>query len=311
MDYRYGAICGISEKELKAYLKPSVKVLAKTLKESERNTFAILKQKYDGYHFNEKCEDIYNPFSLLNAFDNEKIESYWFQSATPKMLFGLIEDANYDLTNMLDGVTLKTSSFSDYRVGSASLTPIIYHSGYLTIKGYDKKSDLYTLNFPNEEVKDGFIEFLLPLYTDIPEDRLGLAMEHFRQAIATRDIDTLMQLFSAAVADLPTRRERNIEYAYHIAFHAMLRQTGFEVVSEQQVIGGRIDVTLETSDTVYIFELKMDGGKDWKEVAKLALEQIEKKGYPARFATLGKKIYKIAIVFSTENGGVAGYEVEE
>ena len=170
---------------------------------------------------------------------------------------------------------------------------------------------MYTLRFPNEEVKNGFIKFLLPLYTNIPEDRLGLTVEHFRKAIAVRDIDTLMELFSAAIADLPTRRSGNMEYAYQVAFHAMLRQTGFEVTSEQQVIGGRVDVTLETSDTVYIFELKMDGGKPWGEVAATALAQIEKKGYAARFLASAKKIYKIALIFSTEHGGVAGYTVAE
>ena len=309
MDRRYGAICGITEKELKSFLNPSVKKLAKSLGETIKNTLAILKQKYDGYHFNDRCEDIYNPFSLLNALDNEKLDSYWFRTATPKMLFGLIEESNYDLTNILDTVTLDSDAFSDYRVGGGSLTPIIYHSGYLTIKSYDKGTNLFTLGFPNEEVRNGFIKFLLPLYTNIPEDRLGLATENFRKAISSRDIEMLMALFTASIADLPTRRSGNMEYAYQVAFHAMLRQTGFDVESEQQVIGGRVDVTLQTSDTVYIFELKMDGGKEWQDVAKIALEQIEKKAYPARYSQSGKKIYKIAIVFSTDKGGVAGYEV--
>lgn len=311
MDNRYGTICGISEKELKSYLKPSVKRLAKTLGETEKKTFAILKQKYDGYHFNEKCEDIYNPFSLLNVLDSETLKSFWFQTATPKMLVDLIEDSHYNLLDILDGVTLDTDSFSDYRVGGDALTPIIYHSGYLTIKGYDKETGLFTLGFPNEEVRAGFIKFLLPLYTNIPEDRLGLATENFRKAIATRDLETLMTLFTASIADLPTRRSGNMEYAYQVAFHAMLRQTGYDVESEQQVIGGRVDVTLQTSDTVYIFELKMDDGKPWEDMAKQAFAQIEKKGYPARYAASEKKIYRIAIVFSTEKGGVAGYEVQE
>ena len=227
------------------------------------------------------------------------------------MLFGLIEESNYDLTNILDTVTLDSDAFSDYRVGGGSLTPIIYHSGYLTIKNYDKGTNLFTLGFPNEEVRNGFIKFLLPLYTNIPEDRLGLATENFRKTISSRDIEMLMALFTASIADLPTRRSGNMEYAYQVAFHAMLRQTGFDVESEQQVIGGRVDVTLQTSDTVYIFELKMDGGKEWQDVAKIALEQIEKKAYPARYSQSGKKIYKIAIVFSTEKGGVAGYSVVE
>ena len=311
MDRRYGAICGITEDEIDANFAPSLNDFAESEDMTLDELRSRLKKKYDGYHFNDRCKDIYNPFSLLNALDKEKLDSYWFQTATPKMLFGLIEESNYDLTDILDTVTLDSDSFSDYRVGGGSLTPIIYHSGYLTIKGYNKETNLFTLGFPNEEVRNGFIKFLLPLYTNIPENKLGLATENFRKAISSRDIETLMALFTASIADLPTRRKGNMEYAYQVAFHAMLRQTGFDVESEQQVIGGRVDVTLQTGDTVYIFELKMDGGKEWQEVAELALEQIEKKAYPARYAQSGKKIYKIAIVFSTEKGGVAGYRVKE
>ena len=311
MASRYETICGISEEELHANFKDHIKDFAEYRGETEEDILSSLKKKYDGYHFNETCVDIYNPFSLLNSFDNKKFEPYWFQTATPGMLFTMIEKSGYNLLNVLDGVEMDASSFSDYRVGGKSVTPIIYHSGYLTIKGYDPKTSLYTLRFPNDEVKDGFIKFLLPLYTDIPEDRLGLAAEHFRVAIATRDIDSLMELFTAAVADLPTKRSGNMEHAYQVAFHAMLRLTGFDVTSEQQVIGGRTDVTLETSDTAYIFELKMDGGKPWEEAAEAALAQIEKKGYAKRFEAGGKKIFRIALVFSTEKGGVAGYRVVE
>ena len=311
MSEKYSTICGITEDEMKKVFAPEIEAFAKSENVNTEKMLAMLKQKYDGYHFNDTCPDIYNPFSLINALNERRLKSYWFQTATPAMLFGLIENAKYDLTDILDGVTLDADSFSDYRVSGGSLTPIIYHSGYLTIKGYDKESNLYTLKFPNEEVRSGFIKFLLPLYTNIPEDKLGLTVEHFRKAIATRDTETLMMLFSAAIADLPTRRSGNMEYAYQVAFHAMLRQTGFDVESEQQVIGGRVDVTLETSDTVYIFELKMDNGKAWKEVAETALAQIEKKGYAARYANSSKKIYKFALVFSTEKGGLAGYKMTE
>ena len=309
MSQKYAAICGITEAELQTSCKSYVAAFAAERGITEGEMLSLLKQKYDGYHFNETCPDIYNPFSLLNALNEKRLKSYWFQTATPKMLFSLIENAHYDLTNVLEGITLDSDSFSDYRVGGGSLTPIIYHSGYLTIKDYNEATDLYTLRFPNDEVREGFIKFLLPLYTSLPEDRLGLAMEHFRAAIAARDIPALMELFTAAVADLPTRRSGNMEYAYQVAFHAILRQTGYDVHSEEQVIGGRTDVTLATADTVYIFELKMDGGKSWEEAAAAALAQIERKGYAKRFEKSGKRLYKIALVFSTEQGGVAGYQL--
>ena len=311
MSEKYGAICGITQEELVQNFKPEISAFADHYEKSDEEILTLLKQKYDGYHFNSVCPDIYNPFSLINSLENKSFESFWFQTATPAMLFTLIENSNYDLTNILDGVTLDSDSFSDYRVGGGSITPIIYHSGYLTIKDYDKDSGLYTLKFPNEEVRDGFLKYILPSYTNIPEDRLGLSVEHFRKAIATRDIDSLMKLFSAAIADLPTKRSGNMEYAYQVAFHAMLRQTGFDVESEMQVIGGRVDVTLETKDTVYIFELKMDNGKPFEEVAEVALAQVEKKGYAKRFSASNKKIFKIALIFSTQKGGVAGYKVKE
>ncbi|MCR4938976.1 MAG: ATP-binding protein [Treponemataceae bacterium] len=311
MSEKYGTICGITQQELEENFKPEISAFAEHYGKSEEEILSLLKQKYDGYHFNSFCPDIYNPFSLINSLENKTLESFWFQTATPAMLFTLIENSNYDLTNILDGVTLDSDSFSDYRVGGGSITPIIYHSGYLTIKDYNRDSDLYTLKLPNEEVKNGFLKYILPRYTNIPEDRLGLSVEHFRKAIAGRDIDSLMKLFSAAIADLPTRRSGNMEYAYQVAFHAMLRQTGFDVESEMQVIGGRVDVTLETNDTAYIFELKMDDGKPFDEVAEIALAQIEKKGYAARFSASGKKIFKIALVFSTEKGGVTGYKIRE
>lgn len=311
MSEKYGAICGITEEELRESFGAELEAFAARCGEGVEEALLRLKRKYDGYHFNAACPDIYNPFSLLNALEEKRLESYWFQTATPAMLFGMMEKAGYSLFNVLDGITLDADSFSDYRVGGSSLAPIIYHSGYLTIKGYDQGSGLYTLRFPNEEVRDGFIKFLLPRYTSIPEDGLGLAVEHFRRAIAGRDIPALMELFTAAVADLPTRRGGNMEYCYQVAFHAMLRQTGYDVASEQQVIGGRADVTLQTADTAYIFELKMDGGRPWEEAADRALLQIAAKGYPARFLQSGKKVYSVALIFSTERGGVAGYKVAE
>ncbi len=315
----FTTICGISEEELQTNFTDYIKEFAETEDVTEEELLQKLKQKYDGYHFSKRWKDMYNPFSLLNAFANKEFNSYWFQTATPKMLFGLIEDAHYDLTDILDGVQVKSSSFSDYRVGGGSLTPIIYHSGYLTIKDYDERAKLYTLGFPNKEIQDGFTDFLLPLYTNFSEEKIALAMYKFKDALARNDISTFMKIFDASVSPefwSPTsskeKRDEKLNnmYAYQVAFHAMLRMTGFDVVSEQQVIGGRVDVTLETSDTAYIFELKMDDGKPWEEVARTALAQIEKKGYATRFDASQKKIYKMGLVFSTEKGGVAGYLVE-
>ena len=171
MSKNYATICGITKQELLEYFTPELEALAEENDLSFEETVETMTRQYDGYHFHQKGEGVFNPFSVLNAFDKMEFGNYWFQTGTPTFLVELLKKSDYDLRTLMDGVEASANTFSEYRVEEDNPIPLIYQSGYLTIKDFDKEFKIYTLGFPNDEVRYGFLNFLVPFYTPVTDDK--------------------------------------------------------------------------------------------------------------------------------------------
>lgn len=310
MDRDFASLCGMTEAEIQENFQPELKLLAEDNELSEEETFTKLKQMYDGYHFTRNTkQEIYNPFSVLKCFSKREFSSYWFESATPTVLIKTLENNAVDLSIYSEEIETTETRFKNYEPENANVLPIVYQSGYLTIKKYDRESGLYTLGIPNKEVRDGLSEILIPKFSNIPADEMGLTIEKVRRCFRADNIDGVLKILQASIADLPTIVKKDkCENYYESITHLIFRYTGFQVFSEQQNICGRSDVVVTTQNSVFIFELKMDKGRKWEEAAEEGLKQIEERKYAEKFAQNGKKIFKTALVFSSAGKGLAGWK---
>ena len=199
----FATLCGITRQELTDNFQPEITNLALQNDLSTEEVIESMARLYDGYHFHPQGEGVFNPFSLLNAFFNEELGSYWFQTGTPTFLVKLLKESDYDLRTLMDGVEADASAFSEYRAETSNPIPLIYQSGYLTIKEYDKRFRLYKLGFPNEEVRYGFLKFLIPYYTNVSDDETNFHVGKFINELENGDVDSFMQRFQAFFADFP------------------------------------------------------------------------------------------------------------
>ena len=308
----YSSICGVSESELEKYFMPEIEALAEEQEMSLEETKAKLAQMYDGYHFTHNVEGVYNPFCLLKCFSDKDFGSYWFESGTPSLLVKTLQNQPVELTNIVNGRFANENQFKNYDPDSKNMLPVIYQSGYLTIKDFEKETRLYKLDFPNREVEEGFLDVLLKKFITVPYDDIGLEINNLRVALRDKNLERAMNIIKSAIADLPTVVKKDMcENYYESVTHLMFRMTGWRVVSELQNISGRSDVVVASKDSVFIFELKMDKGRPFEEVAEEALAQIDANGYSQRFAVSGKKMYKVALVFSSEGKGLVGWKAKE
>ncbi|MBO4858467.1 MAG: AAA family ATPase [Treponema sp.] len=312
LNKQYSSLCGISESELEKYFEPEIEALAVEQEMTVLETKEKLAQMYDGYHFAYTGEGVYNPFCLLKCFYGKNFGSYWFESGTPSFLVKTLQNEPLALSNLVNGRRVKEDNFKNYDPDSKNMLPVVYQSGYLTIKSYDHERNLYTLDFPNREIEEGFLNVLLKKFVNVPDDDLGFAIDNICDALFARDIDKLLSIIKAAIADLPTVVKKDMcENYYESVTHLIFRLTGYRVVSELQSVAGRSDVVVATKDSVFIFELKMDKGRDFDEVADEALRQIDFNGYADRFAVSGKNMYKVGVVYSSEGKGIVGWKVVE
>ena len=296
----YDAICGITQKEMEEVFKPEIIELGKAQNLTEAETLAKLKQKYDGYHFSESSVNVYNPFSLLNVFAGKVFRSFWFATGTPTFLVRTLEkQKEICIRDILENAEMSENALQDYRPDINNPIPILFQSGYLTLKDYDKEFQLYKLGFPNDEVKYGFLDNLVPAYTSISKDASGLFIGNFIRDLRDNKLDFFMKRMYTACAGLPyslaskenvQMRERDYQIAFYIIFSLMGQFVQTEVVSSK----GRADCVVHTDDTVYIFEFKLMGSGTPKE----AIQQIKEKGYAEPYKTSGKKIVLIGAVFA-------------
>ena len=296
----YDAVCGITQKEMEEVFKPEIIELGKAQNLTETETLAKLKQKYDGYHFSESSVNVYNPFSLLNVFAGKVFRSFWFSTGTPTFLVRTLQhQKEICIRDILENAEMSENALQDYRPDMNNPIPILFQSGYLTLKDYDERMGLYKLGFPNDEVKYGFLDNLVPAYTSISKDASGLFIGNFVRAIEKGDTESFMKRMYTACAGLPyslaskenvQMRERDYQIAFYIIFSLMGQFVQTEVVSSK----GRADCVVHTDDTVYIFEFKLMGSGTPKE----AIQQIKEKGYAEPYKTSGKKIVLIGAVFA-------------
>ena len=277
LDYDFHSICGITEQELLSYFPTQIDALAERSKLTREECIEKLRRMYDGYHFDEDSPGMYNPFSVLNTFQTRKFGSYWFETGTPTYLVELLKRHHYNLEDMSKSeVTADVLNSIDAE--SHDPIPVIYQSGYLTIKGYKERFGKYILGFPNEEVEEGFIKYLAPFYLDNREQRSVFDIEKFSDDVETGNIEQflsrLKSLFASAPYDsVKGDRENHFQNMMWVVFKMM----GFYSHTEYHTSNGRIDLLLETPQYRYIMEFKLDG------TAEEALQQIKDKNYQLQF----------------------------
>ena len=293
----YADICGISEEELLKNFSDDIQELASANGQSFDQACEQLRTDYDGYYFCPGSIGIYNPFSLLNTLKSRQYGSYWFETGTPTYLVELLKKHKYDLYRMAHEKT--TSDVLDsIDASSTNPIPVIYQSGYLTIKGYIPEPRIYELGFPNREVEEGFLKFLLPYYTPLQETESGFAIWDFISDVKSGDIDGFMERLQSFLADCPYELAKDIELHYQNVLFIVFRLAGLYTKVEYHTSRGRIDLVLQTDSYVYVMEFKLDG------TAEQALQQIEDKQYALPFAKDSRKVYSIGVNFSSETRNI-------
>ena len=303
MDARYATICGITDKELRRDFQPELEALAANEGLSYEEVCQKMKRMYDGYHFRHNMEGLYNPFSVLNALDSVEFGSYWFSTGTPTFLVQLLKETDYDLRN-LEGIELPVNQFADYRADADYPIPVIYQSGYLTIKGYDKEFQSYTLRFPNEEVKYGFLNFLVPYYTGVSSNENLFNIRHFVNELRSGDANAFLARLRAFFAGIPYELNDKTERHYQAIFYLVFRLLGQYMEVEERSAKGRADAVVKTKDYVYVFEFKLDGNVDE------ALKQIDEKGYLLPYSVDERKLLKIGVSFDSAERNIGEWKIQ-
>lgn len=305
MNYDFSTLCGITHEELLSNFEPELMALSRANGMNVEEVVDAMTRQYDGYHFHPNGEGVFNPFSVLNAFFSKEFGNYWFQTGTPTFLVELLKESDYDLRLLMDGIETAASAFTEYRADRKNPIPLIYQSGYLTIKEYDREFGLYRLGFPNDEVRYGFLNFLVPFYTAVTDEERSFYVGKFVQELRSGDVDAFMHRFEAFFADFPyelnDRTERHYQVVIYLIFKLMGQFTQAEVHSSR----GRADAVVKTPKFVYVFEFKLKG------TAGQALQQIEEKGYTLPYAAEGRQVIKVGVEFSAEKRNVERWMVEE
>ena len=310
MEKQYAGICGITQAELEANFQPEIQALASEQDLTYQQTLAELKQWYDGYLFHPAGEGMYNPYSVLSALAKREIKSYWFSTGTPTFLVNYLKEAHYFIPDLDGNVELNESGLETYRAVTENALPILFQSGYLTIIGYIKEARLYKLGFPNDEVRYGFLENLLPAYSSLPLGDTGKSVWQFVQDIREGKVDSFMERMRSIIAGIPydnfteenmKLREQNYQTAVYLVFALM----GQFVQTEVHCSTGRADCVVTTADSIYLFEFKLTGNGS----AEDALNQIKEKEYAAKYLTDGKKIVLVGSSFDEKTRTIKEWRV--
>ena len=304
MDEPYAAICGISEEEMSVQMDADLDLLAVRMGLTRHELLAQLKDNYDGYHFTWPSPDIYNPFSLLNAFADGKMNSYWFGSGTPTYLIEMLDKYHVKPQQIGERKAL-AESFDAPTERVTNITPLLYQSGYVTIKNYSPLTHLYTLDIPNKEVRMGLMKSLLPGYLhQYTMDGLTTVALLF-EAIAGERMDDALRLLQTFLSTIPQCDNTDYEGHYQSLLYTIFSLLGMYVDVEVRTPRGRVDMVMRTSTTLYIVELKLD------KTADTAIRQIDLKNYPERFALCGLPIVKVGINFDSERRTLGDWKIEE
>ena len=301
---RFAAICGITEQEMTTHMSEGIDSLADELEISRKATLELLKRKYDGYHFSKRCPDIYNPFSLLNCFSDHELGNYWFESGTPTSLIELMRKFDYLPTELGANVSAAETAFDIPIDNLTSVIPLLYQSGYITIKDYDKQGQIYTLGIPNDEVRIGLMQSLMPNYIRT----IGSADTVIRQyymAMKDHDIDSALTLLQTFFKTVPYCNDIDHEGHWQQMLYVIFSLLGARCDVEVHTSHGRVDLVAAIWGKLYLMEIKLD------QTAETALSQINLKEYDQRFALYNLPIVKLGVNFSTQERTITDWEVEK
>lgn len=309
---RFSAICGITEQEVKSVFDYDIREMGASLGYTPEAMFQKIKERYDGYHFSSVSADIYNPYSLLNAFCDKMLSNYWFESGTPTFLIRQMQHFHTDIMS-LDRLDVPSSAFDQPTEAMINALPLLYQSGYLTIKDFDREGEIYTLSIPNQEVRIGYIQGLLPSYVGLDSSlvQAGFALKFWR-ALKRGDIDQAMREMQAYLASLPyvegfkqkLKDAATAEGFYEYSMYLIFSTLNFYVRTQVKCAGGRVDMVVWMPDTIYVFELKVS------DLAQSALEQIDTKGYAIPYQTDGRRVVKVGVKMNTETRTVEDWKVK-
>ena len=300
----YYDVCGITEEELLTNFKEEIDTLAEQNGMTREECITHLRKMYDGYHFEETAPGVYNPFSLLNTFKSNKFGSYWFETGTPTYLVTLLRESDYNL-NQMAHVDVTADVLNSIDPGSANPIPVIYQSGYLTIKGYDTRFKEYHLGFPNEEVEEGFVKFLAPFYTSRERSRSAFDIRNFIKDVETGNPEQFLLRLKTLFASAPYESKMDSENNYQNIVWVVFKMMGFYSHTEYHTSDGRIDLLVETPLYRYVMEFKLDG------TAEEALQQIHDKDYPLQFSLDDKQTWLIGVNFSHDTRTIDKYIIEK
>ena len=313
LDPKFSAICGITEEELTTVLREDISQLAAAYELDYEEMHERLKIRYDGYHFAEHSAEIYNPFSLLKAFQQKKVTNYWFDSGTPTYLIQQMKHFRTDIMS-LDRMEVPASAFDQPTENMEDALPLLYQSGYLTIKDYDRESEMYTLGIPNQEVRIGYTQGLLPAYIGLNSANVqtGFALKFWR-ALKKDDIDLAMREMQSYLAGIPYVEgfKKKLEEAataegfYEYTLYLIFSMLNVYVRTQVKFAHGQPDMVVWMPDAIYVFEFKKSG------TPQTAIHQIDEKGYAKPFETDGRKTVKVGVVFNVESRTIEDWLVEK
>ena len=295
LDLEYNTLCGMTCAEIEATFASELQALAAQAGITYAQAVEQLTRRYDGYRFTPEKEftPMYNPFSVLNALAKSRFDDYWFASGTPTFLVEMLKRTDFDL-RQLDGIEVSSASLTDDRANLANPVPMIYQSGYLTIKSYDNEFREYTLSFPNEEVKYGFLNFAAPFYTPVSSTDTSFYIGKFVRELRSGDIEAFLNRLTCFFADFPYELNVKTERHYQVVFYLVFKLMGQFTQAEVRTAKGRADAVVKTADYIYVFEFKLNG------TAGEALKQIDEKGYLLPYTADGRRVVKVGVAFDAE-----------
>ncbi|MDR1299766.1 MAG: ATP-binding protein [Oscillospiraceae bacterium] len=307
MEEEYAGICGITAQELEDNFKDELAALAERNDMTYGEAVAEMKKRYDGYRFAKRGEGMFNPYSVLNAFAKKEFAYYWFETGTPTFLVEQIKKDGFDPLRFAkaDSIKIPAESINDYYNSDGDPVPLLYQSGYLTITGYDRQTGEYTVAFPNEEVRYGFLNALLPVYTYRPPGERGFYVRNFLDDLRAGDVDGFMERMRSFFADIPYDLGDKTERHYQLVFYLVFTLLGQYARAEMHSAIGRADLVVWTADTIYVFEFKLNG------TVEDALRQIDAKGYGVPYESDGRKIVKIGAEFDADARNIGRYLVAD
>lgn len=307
MSEEYSAICGITQEEMESNFVPEIGKMAEKNEMSKEECLATLKKNYDGYHFSEDVKtDIYNPFSLLNAFADLKFSSYWFSTGTPTFLTLMMRNSDFDFKTLENNIEVGRRTIENYRLNSKNVLPMLYQTGYITIKEYDKEFESFVLGLPNDEVRYGLYENLVPLYAGYDGITDNIEVLRFLKEIRYGKVEDFMKRINNIFASAPKQtNQKQYELNCQAFVWLIFKLMGEFIICEVQNGEGRSDAVVWEKDIIYIFEFKMDG------TAQEAIDQINSQDYPIAYKNDGRKIVKVGVNYSSKDKQLSEWIIQE